>query len=532
MSVTPLEEQASKSIPLWKFSLPQIGIFVVLSVFLYLLYQDGIKHALSSWDSPEYSHAYLIPPISIFILWQNYSRIQRSQFAGAWSGVLILCAGLFVLLAGDFSTLYVIVQYSLLIVLCGLVLSLTGISRFSIFLIPIFLLFFTIPLPNFLYNSLSAYLQLISSKLGVEVIRLFGISVFLEGNVIDLGNYKLQVVEACNGLRYLFPLVALGVITSYFYKDALWKKIVIVASTVPITVFMNSVRIGVIGVLVEYWGIDMAEGFLHDFEGWIIFMVCFAILLIEMALLTKLTSGKSLRDVLNIEIPQWRKIDVANTSNRKLPIPFVVACLLVVAFTIVSMVLPERAEDVPARQSLATFPSSIDDWRGETKSMELQYINALKFEDYLLSNYSNNRKGLELYIAYYDSQRKGESAHSPKSCLPGAGWQIVDRGEKSIHYTDKQGNTGTISVNRMLVKRGDASFLTYYWFKQRDRHLANEYFVKWYLFWDALTKNRTDGALVRVIYPLAIGEDVTESDRSVQSFLGQVLPLLPEYIPD
>lgn len=532
MSVTPLEKETSKNIPLWKFSLPQIGIFAVVVVFLYLLYQDGIDHALSKWDSPEYSHAYLIPLISIFILWQNYSRIQRSKLAGTWLGVLILCAGLFVLLVGEFSTLYVIVQYSLLIVLCGLVLSLTGISKFSIFLVPIFLLFFTIPLPNFLYNSLSAYLQLISSQLGVEVIRLFGISVFLEGNVIDLGNYKLQVVEACNGLRYLFPLVALGVITSYFYKDAFWKKIVIVASTVPITVFMNSVRIGVIGILVEFWGIDMAEGFLHDFEGWIIFMACFAILLIEMALLTKLTSGKSLREVLNIEIPQRHKIDQASIRNRKLPISFVVACLFVVAFTILSMVLPERIENVPARQSLATFPNDIEDWRGETKSMELQYINALKFEDYLLSNFSNNKKGLELYIAYYDSQRKGESAHSPKSCLPGAGWQIVDRGEERIHYTNKQSSQNAISVNRMLVKRGDSSFLTYYWFKQRNRHLANEYLVKWYLFWDALTKNRTDGALVRVIYPLAIGEDVAESDRVVQTFLGQVLPLLPEYIPD
>lgn len=532
MNVEIMEQGTANSESIWKFSVLQIGLFLLIACSLYFLYQDGIEHALGKWDSPEYSHAYLIPFISIFILFQHYAVIRRARLTGAWLGVLLLIIGLFVLLVGDYSTLYVIVQYSLLIVLSGLVLSLTGLSKFNLFLIPIFLLFFTIPLPNFLYNGLSAYLQLISSKLGVEVIRLFGISVYLEGNVIDLGNYKLQVVEACNGLRYLFPLVALGVITTYFYNESFWKKVVIVASTVPITVLMNSVRIGIIGVLVEYWGIEMAEGFLHDFEGWVVFMACFAILLLEMWLLTKLTSGKSLREVLSIEFPSWEKIDTNTARNRKLPLPFIVATICVIGVTGLSFTLPERLEEIPERRTFADFPIEFDDWRGETKSMELQYINALKFEDYLLSNFRRHNESLELYIAYYDSQRKGESAHSPRSCLPGSGWKIDDRTQEQIQFADGLGGSRKISINRMLVKRGDARFLTYYWFKQRNRHLSNEYLVKWYLFWDAMIQNRTDGALIRVIYPLSIGNNVEDGDRIVRSFLQNVLPLLPEYVPD
>ena len=113
---------------------------------------------------------------------------------------------------------------------------------------------------------------------------MFGISVYLEGNVIDLGSYKLQVVEACSGLRYLFPLVSLSFIAAYIYHGAFWKKAIIFLSSIPITVLMNSFRIGVIGVLVEYGGPGQAEGFLHDFEGWIIFMACIAILVLEMAI--------------------------------------------------------------------------------------------------------------------------------------------------------------------------------------------------------------------------------------------------------
>ena len=532
MSMKQKIQIGSDSPALWRFSISHLIIVIVVAALMYILYQDGIEHAISKWNSPEYSHAYLIPIISIFILWQNYAKIQASKLSGGWLGVVILAMGLFLLMMGELSTLYVIVQYSFLVVLFGLVLSLSGISKIYLFIFPIFLLFFTIPLPNFLYNGLSSYLQLISSNIGVEVIRLFGVSVYLEGNVIDLGSYKLQVVEACNGLRYLFPLVALGVITAYFYKDAWWKKIIIVVSTVPITVLMNSVRIGIIGVMVEYWGIEMAEGFLHDFEGWIIFMACFAILLLEMWALTRLTSDRSLRDVLNIEMPVGRDKAASTPVQRKLPTTFVVSCVLITMVTVTSLLVPERGEMIPDRRSFAEFPLRIEDWNGASKNMEVKYINALKFEDYFLSNFKNGKTGLELYIAYYDSQRKGESAHSPKSCLPGAGWKIAKRSQENIQYADKSGNVSTLGVNRMLVKRGDSSFLTYYWFKQRNRHLANEYVVKWFLFWDALTRNRTDGALVRVIYPLQLGEEVKDADDTVRTFLQNVIPILPDYIPD
>ena len=126
-----------------------------------------------------------------------------------------------------------------------------------------------IPLPEFVLANLSTRLQLLSSQLGVAFIRLFDISVFVEGNVIDLGGYKLQVAEACSGLRYLFPLMTLGFLMACFYKGARWKRVVLFLSSIPITVLMNSIRIGIIGVTVERWGIRMAEGFLHDFRaGW------------------------------------------------------------------------------------------------------------------------------------------------------------------------------------------------------------------------------------------------------------------------
>ena len=532
MNATNVTGEVGQKLNVWRFTLRQIGLVVVSFILLYFLFEEGILHAIQKWDSPEYSHAYLIPFISLFIIWQNHSEFIKYKFSGSWLGVLILLVGLFLLLLGEMSTLYIIIKYSLLVVIFGLVLSLTGVKRFHYFLFPIFLLFFTIPLPNFIYNNLSAYLQLISSSIGVEVIRLFGISVFLEGNVIDLGNYKLQVVEACNGLRYLFPLVTLGVIAAYFYNDSFWKKCIVVISTLPITILMNSIRIGVIGILVEHWGIAMAEGFLHDFEGWIIFMVCFSILLIEMWLLTKLTTGRSLRDVLSIEVPTKLNMNNFNVSERHIPKPFYVSVFILLLILFAQYALPERQENVPERSQFIEFPVDISGWQSTRKSMEAKFINALKFEDYLLANYSSNAGALELYIAYYESQRKGESAHSPRSCLPGAGWKITDRGLVNISYKNHVNIDTQIPVSRMLVQQGDSRYLMYYWFKQRNRHITNEYLVKWYLFLDGIIKNRTDGALIRIMFPIAQHQDISTADETVQLFLQETLPILPEFVPD
>ena len=179
----------------------------------------------------------------------------------------------------------IIVHYSFLLALFALGLALYGWAGMKLTWAAVVYLVFMIPLPIFLYQGLSAVLQLISTNLGVAVIRLFDIGVFVEGNVIDLGVYQLQVVEACSGLRYMFPLISLAFIAAVLYQGRLWQKTLVVLSAVPITILMNGGRIGVIGVLVEYFGIKAAEGFLHYFEGWIIFMVCAGVLIIEMLLL-------------------------------------------------------------------------------------------------------------------------------------------------------------------------------------------------------------------------------------------------------
>jgi EpsI family protein len=140
------------------------------------------------------------------------------------------------------------------------------------------------------------------------------------------------------------------------------------------------------------------------------------------------------------------------------------------------------------------------------------------------------REVVNFYVAYYSSQRKGESAHSPRTCIPGGGWQIQEVTQREIDGVT--GSGGPFNVNRVIIQKGDNRQLVYYWFQQRGRNITNEYLVKWYIFWDALTRNRTDGALVRVTAFVPSSRDLAEVDRLLADFSRAAAGPLRDYVPD
>jgi exosortase D (VPLPA-CTERM-specific) len=439
-------------------------------------------------------------------------------------------AGLAGYVLGELSTIYTIIQYSFLLTLFGVLVTTMGWSGFRLIWIPFAYLIFMVPLPEFLRVALSGELQLISSELGVAVIRMFGITVFLEGNVIDLGIYQLQVAEACNGLRYLFPLMSFGFLCAVLYQGPFWHRAVVFISTVPVTILMNSFRIGVIGVLVRNYGIEQAEGFLHWFEGWFVFMACVGILFLEMWLLNKLQGDKPLLQVFGLDIPPAESLK--GLIPRNMPPQAVGAALVVLIGVIVSVSLQQRQEIIPERSQLSTFPFRVAEWQGYDQGVDQVYLDALKLEDHLLAIYKREEPdvaAVQIWIAYYDSQRKGESAHSPKACLPGGGWQVESFAKKEI--TDVGPDGQSLTVNRFMVAKGEARQLVYYWFDQRGRRLTNEYLVKWYIFWDSMTQNRTDGALVRLTVMVPDALRVPEADAQLEDFIRAIDSTLAYYIP-
>lgn len=511
--------------------------FLLAVVSLGVVFHDGLVYMAEHWDTEEYSHGALIPIISVFLIWQQKdalaAAVRESGRKGAAAGAAVVLLGLFGGLLGELSTVYLIIQYAFLVTVYGAALSLVGWRGIRLIWAPLLYLVFMVPLPNFLYVNLSAELQLISSQIGVAVIRLFSIPVFLEGNVIDLGIYKLQVVEACSGLRYLFPLMSFGFLCAYLYRGPVWHRVLLFGATIPITILMNSFRIGMIGVLVDRWGIEQAEGALHLFEGWVVFMVCVAILFGLVVGLNRVSGrGRPVADLFRIDVPDLRKGWLPRLGPTPGPAWIASVSLLALA-AVFTFVLADRSSFLPQRQSLADFPLRVGDWHGQRRSIEPPVLRTLRLTDYALMDFvtPNRRGGVNFYVAYYESQRKGEAVHSPRSCIPGDGWEIESLSRRSVEGIAVPGG-GALTVNRVVIAKGDLRQVVYYWFAQRGRHLTNEYLVKWYLFIDGLTRNRTDGALVRLVTPLGRNEPEEAADARLGDFLRDVFPRLNAFVPD
>jgi len=531
MSLQSVDVRAAAT-PIWRFSWGLIAIGAVIGLLSLWPFWDGLTRMWGWWiDAPEYSHGLLIPPVAAFLMWQQKDRLERIPFTGSWWGVAVILLGGGALVVGQLGTVYTIVQYAYVITLYGLILSFLGWAAFRLIAVPLLILLFMVPLPQFVLANLSTKLQLLSSQIGVFVIRLFDISVFVEGNVIDLGGYQLQVAEACSGLRYLFPLMTLGFLMAYFYKGALWKRGVLFLSSIPITVLMNSVRVGVIGVTVEHWGIAMAEGFLHEFQGWMVFMISMALMIGEIALLNRFGREEgSWQQLFGVEFPAPTPRGMA-TQQRRIPATFMVAVALLAGFIATTVGMPRPAEIFPRRAAFAEFPMQLGRWHGQRSSLEGVYSDALQLDDYLLADYVDPAgAAVNLYIPYYQSQRKGEAVHSPRSCLPGGGWQMRDFGQRALPPVTVNGQP--LRVNRTLIELGNQRQLVYYWFQQRGRVITNEFAVKWYIFWDALTRHRTDGAMIRIIAPLPLGGSETDADRRLTEFASRVAGELPRFVPN
>lgn len=500
-------------------------LFFVALALSFWLYWDGLAEAVLRWElQEEYSHGYLIPLVALFILWEKRFQIATSYQHYSWWGVPIIVVALLILLVGEVSALYMLIHYSFILLLFGLSLAFLG-SATRYTWVPIALLGFAVPLPYFIEVILTSKLQLISSQLGVEIIRLCRIPVFLSGNIIDLGNYQLQVVEACSGLRYLFPLMSLGFIGAYLYQASAWKRAILFLSTVPITIFMNSVRIAITGLLVDNWGTEMAEGFLHDFEGWLIFMACGGLLLLEVVLMELLTTRQSLHQAFAVPVSvSAEQFSRSSLSPLRFPVPVAVSIPLLLLALVGVGSLEGRDEDSSLKRAeLVSFPLMLDEWVGRDDKIEADVARKLGFTEYVMINYQNpQHRPINFYVAYYASQRKGVSPHSPKVCIPGGGWEIA-------HFSRTK--VDQMPVNRALIRKGTQDQVVYYWFEERGTPVANEYIKKWMLFKDALFLNRTDGSLIRVTTPVMSDETMADADLRAQAFIRISRSKLSQLLP-
>lgn len=507
-----------------EINLKVISGVLLIGIFIFLIYYDALSYMIHVWiHNEDYNHCFLIPLISLYIIWERREELKNISIQPSWWGLIPFAFAIFLYFLGELGAEYLTLQISLWWTIVALILLNMGNGVLKAILFPLVLLVLMFPLPAFFHNRISLKLQLLSSQLGVGFMKMFGVPTFREGNIIDLGIIQLQVIEACSGLRYIFPLMTLGLICAYFFKDKLWKRVLLFLSAIPMAVLFNGLRIGITGILADKISIKVAEGFFHGFSGWVLFMIAFLVLIIEMWILGGFRLQLWRRENKNI-----KKGVTVGYKIKKIS-PHYLASVFILGFTFLASHGTSYRSKVPALKSFNDFPMKIDSWKGTRQIMEKDFIKALDLSDYVLADYYDTDGNIvNLYVAYYERQTKGEAIHSPASCLPGTGWRIFSR-KTLVIPTQYFG--GKFSVVQMVIQKGDEKQLVFYWFQQRGRVITNEYLMKFYLFWDALTKHRTDGALVRVMSPIYRNEDTKEAQRRLVDFTQRIIPILMKFIP-
>lgn len=196
----------------------------------------------------------------------------------------------------------------------------------------------------------------------------------------------------------------------------------------------------------------------------------------------------------------------------------------------------DRAEPIQIRQTLDKFPMKIGEWQGiQQEPFTKDVLDVLGVDDYLVRAYftPDRQEGAGVYIGYYQSQRQGDTMHSPLNCLPGAGWEPLSQSQLTLSVPrDAQGTSRDIAINRYVIQKGLDRQLVLYWYQSHDRIVASEYWGKFYLVADAVRLNRTDGALVRVIVPAATDDvDQKKAEATAVKFVKAMFPHLGEYLP-
>jgi len=265
-------------------------VFIVLIVSgLILLYYKTFIGLVYDWQhNDNFSHGFFIPLISGFMIYTLRKPLHDIPFKPFNSGLLLLLLGLCQLIIARIGSEFFLDRTSLILVLLGLSLFLFGIEWTKKVKIPIFYLIFMIPLPEIIWNRIAFPMQLFASYWAEIAIQFLGIPIFRQGNVLHLSNTTLEVVDACSGLRSLVTMFALSALVTWFMNASIIRKWILFFAAIPIAVLANIIRLTVTAMLASQYGENMAQGFLHDFSGLLIFAFGLSLLMFVNYLLTKI----------------------------------------------------------------------------------------------------------------------------------------------------------------------------------------------------------------------------------------------------
>jgi exosortase len=256
------------------------------------VYFSVLSSLVRQWASDEnYSHGFIIVPFAVYFAWQKRHALAALPAQPGMGGLALVACSLVVFLAGLLGAELFLARISLIGVLTGSIWFLFGARHVRLLAFPLLLLFLMVPLPALVFNQIAFPLQLFASRVVETVLTTVGVPVLREGNVLELASTKLEVAQACSGIRSLVSLLTLGIILGKLSEPRLGIRVLLALLTVPVAIAANAARVAGTGLAANWMGAQAAEGFLHAFSGWLVFLAAFGLLLLAQRALARTAHG-------------------------------------------------------------------------------------------------------------------------------------------------------------------------------------------------------------------------------------------------
>lgn len=507
----------------------------VLAGLVGLVYAPTLLGMYRKWaGDDDYSHAFLIPLLVGYLLWEDRHRLKHLRTQPCWPGLLLLmiatlfsCYGI---LGSDISA----ARISWWLMVVAIILFCYGLEAFKVLLLPLLVLSFTIPLPNVINARVMVYLKMVSSHLGAFILRLFGYPVFVQGNIIDLGITQLQVVDACSGLRYVLPLLAIGLVSAHFFQKVLWKKALLVLAAIPVAILMNTFRIAGTGIITNTLGQEYAEGFFHGFSGWLVFMFSFALLFALNFVLNRFGGRRTAPAETKGRPPETR----CQRSTHGPPTPpqsianhfpalICFACLIAIfAFGLRTMAMPA----VKLPQGISSFPLEFSGWQGTKEYLNPEITARSGAEEAFAAVYRKGPAMVSFYLGYRGSPflESEEFFHSPNICLPSQGWQTIE--ETTMAIPEVHPSFNRFVVRRMVLAQHGGRMLTFYWFQTRNTIAQDIFRNRLHLALHALKRDNTSDTFVRLMTLVPRDRSLDEAQAWMITFVYDLEPVLLQFL--
>jgi EpsI family protein len=500
---------------LWRI----VQVFALILLFLGLYEPVLIALTNTWWTRDAFSYGLLVLPISAFVVWTKRQQLARLPIKPAKGlGVLVIGVAAALLIVGDAGAILLLAEISLLVMLCGLVLALLGTNFLKALWFPLGYLYFLFPALGEVVLAWNWEFQLLTARMGALILQLLSIPVQLDRNYIILPHLILRVASSCSGAHYLISILALAAPLAYVTLKRIRNRIALVLLSLVIGIIANWIRVAFIG-LWACFGSEVVHGPLHVFQAVSVAWVAHAGLLSCTWVL--LRAEKRAADAGKLRLEVLAAMEAGN--ERRLPLDWtrrwsIVTALLASAMIYLSVY---QKGPVPLKRTLSAFPSSISEWMELRQADEPPLFRATRADDELHRIYLD-REGyrVHLYVAYFRYQEQGKEA--------------VSHLMRPFHHSAQLLRLGvagqTVLANRCLATIGWQGHDIVFWYDFNGRVVANQLKAKGATVWDALTRGRTNGAVVMICSRVS-PRSLKHRPNHTESFALGVIAALRNHLP-